>query len=53
MAGADEFLINDFTTSLQFVPSVTGLTAGGFVVTWVTFEPVSGDHDVGGIGWEF
>ncbi len=30
----DEFQINTFTEKTQFHPSVTGLSEGGFVVTW-------------------
>ncbi len=29
-----EFLVNTYTNSLQFVPDITSLADGGFVVTW-------------------
>ena len=33
-----EFRVNTYTTSVQARPSVTGLTGGGFVVTWESYE---------------
>ena len=34
----DEIHINTYTSSWQAYPAVTGLTDGGFVVTWTSFE---------------
>ena len=31
-----EFLVNTTTADNQFCPTITGLTNGGFVVTWMT-----------------
>lgn len=39
-----EFQINTFTTNDQYDPSVTGLSDGGFVVTWSSFGQ-DGDND--------
>jgi Ca2+-binding RTX toxin-like protein len=44
-ADGDEFLINTFTLNSQINPSVTGLSDGGFVVTWT-----SGGQDGSGYG---
>jgi len=41
-----EFQINTYTLSFQYGPSVTGLSGGGFVVTW---ESNGQDGDGGGI----
>jgi Ca2+-binding RTX toxin-like protein len=37
-AGA-EFLVNSQTVSHQVEPTITGLTSGGFVVSWYTYDP--------------
>ena len=34
-----EFLVNSAKTGNQYTPTVTGLTNGGFVVTWITDDP--------------
>ena len=38
-----EFLVNSTTFDTQSAPSVTGLTGGGFVVTWQDFSQTAGD----------
>ncbi|WP_445217129.1 hypothetical protein ACKWRH_34270 [Bradyrhizobium sp. Pa8] len=38
-----EFLVNGETASFQQVPTVTGLSNGGFVVTWQDFSGTLGD----------
>ncbi len=40
-----EFLVNETTTGGQYQPDVTGLSTGGFVVTWY-----NDNYDVGGTG---
>ena len=42
-ASGSEFLVNTNTGSLQNNPSVTGLSGGGFVVTWADLSGVGGD----------
>src|SRR4051812_28418214 len=39
----DEFLVNTTTQGDQFYPTITGLTAGGFVVTWQDDSHQGGD----------
>jgi len=41
-----EFLVNTKTDNFQFEPTITGLTGGGFVVTWTDKLNASGDPDV-------
>ncbi|WP_299775948.1 tandem-95 repeat protein [uncultured Tateyamaria sp.] len=38
-----EFLVNEFTNSIQGFPSVTALANGGFVVTWMSYDGHQGD----------
>ncbi|WP_298938578.1 tandem-95 repeat protein, partial [uncultured Ruegeria sp.] len=38
-----EFLVNEFTNSVQWSPSVTALDNGGFAVTWVSNDQQQGD----------
>ena len=38
-----EFLVNTTTTDTQIQPSITGLTTGGFVVTWTDSSASGGD----------
>lgn len=45
MVGA-EFRVNSYTTSEQYVPKVTALAEGGFVVTWMS---AGEDGDGGGV----
>ncbi|MHB1186315.1 PKD domain-containing protein, partial [Thiobacillus sp.] len=40
-----EFLVNDSTTGGQYQPDVTGLSSGGFVVTWY-----NDNYDIDGTG---
>ncbi|WP_299775169.1 tandem-95 repeat protein [uncultured Tateyamaria sp.] len=40
-----EFLVNAFTDGEQWLPSVTALTNGGFVVTWESEDGQQGDTD--------
>nr|WP_321443437.1 Ig-like domain-containing protein [uncultured Cohaesibacter sp.] len=44
-----EFLVNEFTNSSQFNPSITSLSNGGFVVTWASGDPQQGDTSGYGI----
>ncbi len=44
-----EFLVNEFTNSAQFTPSITALSNGGFVVTWRSQDPQQGDTSGSGI----
>jgi hypothetical protein len=37
-----EFLVNTTVLSWQSFPTVTGLTGGGFVVSWADFSPLDG-----------
>ncbi|MEI6643950.1 MAG: calcium-binding protein [Novosphingobium sp.] len=37
-----EFLVNTQVTGFQDLPSITGLTGGGFVATWVDYSAPSG-----------
>jgi len=39
----DEFLVNTQTAGSQYNPTITGLTNGGFVVTWFDFSGTLGD----------
>ncbi|WP_432472983.1 VCBS domain-containing protein [Amphritea sp. HPY] len=48
-AVGEEFLVNTHTQDNQYNPSVTGLTDGGFVVTWVSNDPTTGDTSYRGI----
>jgi Ca2+-binding RTX toxin-like protein len=44
-----EFRINTYTTNSQYYPSITGLSGGGFVVTWTSIESLcSGGNDICG-----
>ena len=38
-----EFLVNEYTNNSQLSPSITALEGGGFVVTWLSFDPQQGD----------
>ena len=38
-----EFLVNTNTANFQSVPSVAGLSDGGFIITWHDFDPVGGE----------
>ncbi len=50
----DEFLVNSNTDNAQYEPAVTGLTDGGFVVTWYGYNPATGDtHGWGVSGQRF
>ena len=42
-----EFLVNEFTNDSQYIPRIAALEGGGFVVTWVSFDPQQGDTS----GW--
>ncbi|PCI02381.1 MAG: hypothetical protein COB78_13430 [Hyphomicrobiales bacterium] len=44
LAGS-EFLVNEEGTNYQSSPSVTGLENGGFVVTWITYDPTQDGDD--------
>ena len=44
-----ELLVNEFTNSYQYDPSVAALKGGGFVVTWVSNAPQQGDNSLSGI----
>jgi hypothetical protein len=46
-AGA-EFQVNTSTANNQIIPSVAGLTGGGFVVTWASQEQMFGTYDIYG-----
>ena len=37
-----EFQINTYTTNSQVAPSITGLSDGGFVVTWHSYGQYGG-----------
>lgn len=39
----EEFLVNQNTTGGQFVPTVTGLKGGGFVIDWTDYSGTLGD----------
>lgn len=43
-----EFRINTVTANHQNVPAVTGLSSGGFVVTWVDYSAPGPDLDIKG-----
>ncbi len=49
VANGSEFLVNTTTTNGQSVPSVTGLSGGGFVVTWQDNSQTGGDTDANAI----
>ncbi len=38
-----EFLVNTQTSSYQSIPTITGLSGGGFVVTWLDYSGTLGD----------
>ncbi len=40
-----ELLVNTQTASYQYYPTITGLTGGGFVVTWQDYSGTLGDAD--------
>jgi hypothetical protein len=42
-----EFLVNTQTANTQYAPTITGLTNGGFVVTWYDYSGTLGDPDGG------
>ncbi|MGB0467496.1 MAG: Ig-like domain-containing protein [Pontibacterium sp.] len=44
-----EFLVNAYTNNVQSTPSVTGLSDGGFVVTWQSQDTTTGDASYTGI----
>ncbi|MFT5426504.1 MAG: Ca2+-binding RTX toxin-like protein, partial [Gammaproteobacteria bacterium] len=44
-----EFLVNTLIVDIQWSPVVTGLDDGGFVVTWVTEDPISGGPSPSGV----
>ena len=44
------FQINTYTTGYQNAPSVTGLTSGGFVVTWQSYPQDTSGQDSSGSG---
>ncbi|WP_342452484.1 Ig-like domain-containing protein, partial [Pararoseomonas baculiformis] len=44
-----EFLVNTQTASGRYVPSITGLSDGSFVVTWQDFSGTLGDDDASSI----
>ncbi|WP_238272782.1 beta strand repeat-containing protein, partial [Methylobacterium cerastii] len=44
-----EFLVNTTTVSYQYNSTVSGLSDGGFVVTWQDYSGVGGDADGAGI----
>ena len=44
-----EFLVNEFTSSAQFRPSITTLADGKFVVTWQSGNPQQGDTSLSGV----
>jgi len=46
----NELLVNTQTQGYQFVPTVTGLSSGGFVVTWEDSSGVFGDDVVNNPG---
>ena len=50
VAQGSEFIANTNTVGDQFAAAVTGLDDGGFVVTWGTSDPASGDADLGVAG---
>ncbi|WP_298937193.1 tandem-95 repeat protein [uncultured Ruegeria sp.] len=39
----NEFLVNEFTNDVQWIPSATALDNGGFVVTWESRDGQQGD----------
>jgi Ca2+-binding RTX toxin-like protein len=45
-AVSDEFLFNTVTAEDQYESVVTGLSNGGFVVSWTDYSHVGGDDDV-------
>ena len=47
-ASGNEFQINTYTTSDQEAPSVTSLSDGGFVVTWMSYEQDGSGYGVFG-----
>ncbi len=46
---ANEFLINTITSNFQYEPSVTGLSGGGFVVTWSDSSGTADDASGGAV----
>ncbi|MBO1081784.1 DUF4214 domain-containing protein [Roseomonas haemaphysalidis] len=44
-----EFLVNTETLNDQYVPTITGLSSGGFVVTWMDGSGLGGDAEGFGI----
>jgi hypothetical protein len=42
-AVGDDFIVNTTTVNNQWVPSVTALADGRFVVTWLSFDSADGD----------
>ncbi len=48
VAQGSEFKINTYTIDSQGAPSITGLSEGGFVVTWVTFSQDSSRNGIYG-----
>jgi len=45
---ASEFQVNTYTSDPQFLPSVTALPDGGFVVTWTSLEQDGSDFGIYG-----
>ncbi len=43
-----EFLVNTYTVGDQAIPSVTGLNAGGFVVTWYSADGIGNTEGIFG-----
>ena len=44
----DEFVVNSWMTGAQFEPSVTGLSDGGFVITWTSGKDPDGSSGIYG-----
>ena len=44
-----EFVVNEFTNSGQQNPSITALSNGGFVISWLSFDRQQGDTSLSGI----
>ena len=44
-----EFLVNTTIANSQQIPTITGLTSGGFVVTWMDYSGQNGDASATGI----
>lgn len=49
MAQGADFQVNSTESGLQSLPSVAGLTGGGFVIAWMDDSQTGGDDDLGSV----